>query len=137
MNRTIKFSMLLPATALTFGLATSANAQDVYNGCSKNTTSKLRGSSVLVNATPACRDTETPRTWKEGFSSCGPEEVTGTCNANTFAVLNLFIAVIVNGMEKEVASDLRADEAKHAAVLLEEIRALRREVAELRESDRV
>ena len=89
MNRTIKFSMLLPATALTFGLATSANAQDVYNGCSKNTTSKLRGSSVLVNATPACKDTETPRTWKEGFSSCGPEEVTGTCNANTFAVLNL------------------------------------------------
>jgi len=56
---------------------------------------------------------------------------------SSFAVLNLFIAVIVNGMEKEVASDLRADEAKHAAVLLEEIRALRREVAELRESDRV
>ncbi|RZS41120.1 voltage-gated sodium channel [Herbihabitans rhizosphaerae] len=60
----------------------------------------------------------------------------------SFAVLNLFIAVIVNGMEKEVTDDLRRDEAQHAAeqaasdkVLLEEIRALRREVAELRGSN--
>ena len=97
MNWTMKYSALLPAGALALGLATSASAQDVYNGCSKNTTNKMRPSSVLVNATPLCKDTETPRTWNQegpqgtpGFSSCSVEEVSGSCNANTFAVLNAF-----------------------------------------------
>jgi voltage-gated sodium channel len=59
---------------------------------------------------------------------------------SSFAVLNLFIAVIVNGMEKTVANDLAEAEEQHAAdqaasdqLILVELRALRREVADLRE----
>ena len=62
---------------------------------------------------------------------------------SSFAVLNLFIAVIVSGMEKTVTNDLveaeelhAADQARSDALLLEEIRALRREPAELREQQR-
>jgi voltage-gated sodium channel len=62
---------------------------------------------------------------------------------SSFAVLNLFIAVIVSGMEKSVTNDLveaeeqhAADQARSDALILEEIRALRREVAELRERER-
>ncbi len=62
---------------------------------------------------------------------------------SSFAVLNLFIAVIVSGMEKTVANDLVEAEDRHAAdqavsdaLILEEVRALRREVAELREQQR-
>ena len=51
---------------------------------------------------------------------------------SSFAVLNLFIAVIVSGMEKTVASDLMEAEDQHAAdqaasdqLILEELRALR------------
>lgn len=62
---------------------------------------------------------------------------------SSFAVLNLFIAVIVSGMEKTVTNDLveaeelhAADQARSDALLLEEIRALRRELAELREQQR-
>jgi voltage-gated sodium channel len=58
---------------------------------------------------------------------------------SSFAVLNLFIAVIVSGMEKQVTDDLVEAEDRHAAdqaasdkLILEEIRALRAEVAELR-----
>jgi voltage-gated sodium channel len=58
---------------------------------------------------------------------------------SSFAVLNLFIAVIVNGMEKTVTSDLVEAEEQHAAdqaesdqLILAELRALRREVAELK-----
>ncbi len=61
---------------------------------------------------------------------------------SSFAVLNLFIAVIVNGMEKSVTNDLveaeeqhAADQARSDALILEELRALRREVAELRERE--
>jgi voltage-gated sodium channel len=57
---------------------------------------------------------------------------------SSFAVLNLFIAVIVNGMEKSVTSDLVEAEQQHAAdqaasdqLILAEVRALRREVAAL------
>ncbi|HEV7828683.1 MAG TPA: ion transporter [Pseudonocardiaceae bacterium] len=59
---------------------------------------------------------------------------------STFAVLNLFIAVVVRAMEEQVARDVKADVAEHqrsdavaAATILEEVRALRTEVAELRE----
>ena len=59
---------------------------------------------------------------------------------STFSVLNLFIAVVVNAMQDQVADEMRAEEDLHAAdasseraVLLEEVRAMRREVAELRE----
>ncbi|MCT2582641.1 ion transporter [Actinophytocola gossypii] len=58
---------------------------------------------------------------------------------SSFAVLNLFIAVIVSGMEKQVTDDLVEAEDRHAAdqaasdaLILEELRALRAEVAELR-----
>jgi voltage-gated sodium channel len=62
---------------------------------------------------------------------------------SSFAVLNLFIAVIVNGMEKTVNADLMEAEHQHAAdqaasdqLILAEVRALRREVAELREQQK-
>jgi voltage-gated sodium channel len=62
---------------------------------------------------------------------------------SSFAVLNLFIAVIVNGMEKTVTNDLVQAEEQHAAdqaasdqLILAEIRALRSEVAALREKER-
>jgi voltage-gated sodium channel len=58
---------------------------------------------------------------------------------STFAALNLFIAVIVNGMERGVTQEMVEAEEKHAAdqaesdrQLLVEIRALRDEVAALR-----
>lgn len=58
---------------------------------------------------------------------------------STFAVLNLFIAVVVRAMEEQVATEVKADAAEHqredavaAATILEEVRALRAEVAELR-----
>ena len=62
---------------------------------------------------------------------------------SSFAVLNLFIAVIVSGMEKTVTNDLVEAEEQHAAdqaasdqLILAEVRALRREVAELREQEK-
>jgi voltage-gated sodium channel len=58
---------------------------------------------------------------------------------STFAVLNLFIAVVVRAMEEQVATEAKADIAEHqredavaAAAILDEVRALRAEVAELR-----
>jgi voltage-gated sodium channel len=59
---------------------------------------------------------------------------------SSFAVLNLFIAVVVSGMEDQMTNDLAEAEEQHAAdqaasdaLILEEVRALRREVAELRQ----
>ena len=58
---------------------------------------------------------------------------------SSFAVLNLFIAVVVSGMEHEVTSDMVRAEEKHAEQaakadrqILDELRALRAEVAALR-----
>jgi voltage-gated sodium channel len=58
---------------------------------------------------------------------------------SSFAVLNMFIAVIVSGMEKQVTDDLVEAEDRHAAdqaesdrLILDELRALRAELAELR-----
>ncbi|MFD5249140.1 ion transporter [Amycolatopsis sp. NPDC058340] len=58
---------------------------------------------------------------------------------SSFAVLNLFIAVVVSGMEDELRQDIREEEAKQAATqavankeILDEIRALRAEVSALR-----
>lgn len=58
---------------------------------------------------------------------------------SSFAVLNLFIAVVVSGMEDSVTADLAATEERNAqaqarsdALILEEVRALRAEVAALR-----
>lgn len=59
---------------------------------------------------------------------------------SSFAVLNLFIAVVVGGMENEMTEDVLEAEEKNAAaqaasdqLLLVEIRALRAEVAAMRE----
>ncbi|UMP05651.1 ion transporter [Amycolatopsis sp. EV170708-02-1] len=58
---------------------------------------------------------------------------------SSFAVLNLFIAVVVSGMEDELRQDIREEEAKQAATqaqankeILDEIRALRAEISALR-----
>jgi voltage-gated sodium channel len=58
---------------------------------------------------------------------------------SSFAVLNLFIAVVVSGMEDQVTSDLAEAEERNAqaqarsdALILEEVRALRAELAALR-----
>jgi voltage-gated sodium channel len=58
---------------------------------------------------------------------------------STFTVLNLFIAVVVNAMQEQVADEMRAEEGAHAAeahaertLMLDELRALRRELGELR-----
>jgi len=97
MNRfTRLFSLtLVPAAVFALGAARSAHAQDVFNACSRNKDAKVRSSSVLANATPICKSTETPRSWNQtgpqgipGFSSCTVEEFDGTAPANTFAVLN-------------------------------------------------
>lgn len=59
---------------------------------------------------------------------------------SSFAVLNLFIAVVVSAMEDELREDLRKEETQHAAeqaaaseAILAELRALRAEVSELRQ----
>ncbi|HEX6404803.1 MAG TPA: ion transporter [Pseudonocardiaceae bacterium] len=58
---------------------------------------------------------------------------------STFAVLNLFIAVVVRAMEQQVAADMKANVAERqradavaTAAILDEVRALRLELAELR-----
>lgn len=58
---------------------------------------------------------------------------------SSFAVLNLFIAVVVSAMEEQLRDDLREEESQHAAAqtaaneaILAELRALRAEVTELR-----
>jgi voltage-gated sodium channel len=58
---------------------------------------------------------------------------------STFSVLNLFIAVVVNAMQEQVAEELREGEDQHAAEahaerveMLAELRAVRREVQDLR-----
>ncbi|MCW2633321.1 MAG: ion transporter [Pseudonocardia sp.] len=59
----------------------------------------------------------------------------------TFAVLNLFIAVVVSAMDHEVVAEVRAEDAEHAAeeqaalqTVLMELRQLRAEVAASRGS---
>jgi len=89
---------VVPAALAALAIGGSARADDVYNACFKINGSKVRSSSVLVNATPICKATETPHSWNQegpqgqqgipGFSSCAPEETAGSCMANTFAVLN-------------------------------------------------
>jgi voltage-gated sodium channel len=58
---------------------------------------------------------------------------------SSFMVLNLFIAVVVSAMEGQVMAEVRAEEAEHAAdeqtanrMILDEIRQLRAELAEMR-----
>lgn len=50
----------------------------------------------------------------------------------TFMVLNLFIAVVVNAMQSQVADDLKEEEEVHTQQILREVRELRREIELLR-----
>ncbi len=50
----------------------------------------------------------------------------------TFMVLNLFIAVVVNAMQSQVTEDLKDEGEAHTRLILEEVRALRREIEALR-----
>ena len=50
----------------------------------------------------------------------------------TFMVLNLFIAVVVNAMQRQFAEELKDEEEAQTKTILDEIRALRREVEALR-----
>ena len=50
----------------------------------------------------------------------------------TFMILNLFIAVVVNAMQSQVTEDLKGDGEAHTRQILDEVRALRREVEALR-----
>jgi voltage-gated sodium channel len=50
----------------------------------------------------------------------------------TFMVLNLFIAVVVNAMQTQVTEDLKDEGDAHAREILEEVRALRRDIEALR-----
>ncbi len=54
----------------------------------------------------------------------------------TFMVLNLFIAVVVNAMQSQVADDLKEEEEEHTQMILREVRELRREIVALRETPR-
>ena len=47
----------------------------------------------------------------------------------TFMVLNLFIAVVVNAMQSQVTEDLKDEGEAHTQLILDEVRALRREIA--------
>ena len=50
----------------------------------------------------------------------------------TFMVLNLFIAVVVNAMQSQVSEDLKDEGEAHTRMILDEVRALRREIEALR-----
>lgn len=50
----------------------------------------------------------------------------------TFMVLNLFIAVVVNAMQSQVTEDLKDEGEAHTRAILDEVRALRRELEALR-----
>jgi voltage-gated sodium channel len=50
----------------------------------------------------------------------------------TFMVLNLFIAVVVNAMQSRVTEDLKDEGEVHTRAILEEVRALRREIETFR-----
>jgi voltage-gated sodium channel len=50
----------------------------------------------------------------------------------TFMVLNLFIAVVVNAMQSQVTEDLKHEGEAHTRQVLDDVRALRREIEALR-----
>ena len=91
-----KLGMMVMGVALAVAGALPAHAADIFYGCSNNNTGKVR--KLQVNAPPACRSTETLRTWNQdgpegpqgepGFTECHVETFPGTCSPNTFAVLN-------------------------------------------------
>jgi hypothetical protein len=69
------------------GIAGPAVAADVFSACSKNTTNKVRSSTIVTNATAVCRSTETLRSWSS------LQTLFGT-NTNTAAAANGAILMI-------------------------------------------
>jgi voltage-gated sodium channel len=53
----------------------------------------------------------------------------------TFMVLNLFIAVVVNAMQSQVAQDLKSEDETRTQSILDELRTLRREIEADRRSE--
>ena len=81
MTRMTRLSVLglVLVSAAVVGRATAA---DTFSACSRNSKNKLRPSSIVVNATPICRSTETLRSWNE----VGPQGPPGPSDAfSTFA----------------------------------------------------
>ena len=50
----------------------------------------------------------------------------------TFIVLNLFIAVVVNAMQSQVTEELKGEGGAHTRLILDEVRAMQREIEALR-----
>src|SRR5262249_29255348 len=82
------------------GIAGPAVAADVFSACSKNTTNKLRASSILVNATAVCKSTETMRTWSEVtlFGTNTNKAVAGNGETCTLGEIILSAGPIANGV---------------------------------------
>jgi hypothetical protein len=75
--------MLLPAV-LVVAVGSSALAADVFNACSKwDATSRLRPSSIEVNASPVCKPTEVPRTWYQGALAYAHVNADGTVDQDS------------------------------------------------------
>ena len=88
-----KVGILVIGVALAAAGVRPAGAVDVLYGCSNNVTGKVRR--LQVNSPPTCHSTETLRTWgqsgpqeERGFTDCQVETFAGSCDPNTFAVLN-------------------------------------------------
>ena len=54
----------------------------------------------------------------------------------TFMVLNLFIAVVVNAMQSQVVEDLKQEAESDTRLILDEVRALRREIEALQRTSK-
>ena len=82
------------------GIAGPAVAADVFSACSKNTTNKLRASSIVVNATAVCKSTETMRTWSDVtlFGTNTNTAVAGNGATCTLGEIILSAGPIANGV---------------------------------------
>ena len=82
------------------GIAGPAVAADVFSACSKNTTSKVRASSIVVNATAVCKSTETMRTWSEVtlFGTNTNTAVAGNGATCTLGQVILSAGAVANGI---------------------------------------
>ncbi len=97
MNQVSKSVMVSVAALAALALATRANAQSVYGACAKvkNGVERVRQSSIVVDQSPTCKNTEFAVSWNQQgaqgpqgvVGNCHVEEFPGTAQANTFAVL--------------------------------------------------
>ena len=83
------------------GIAGPAVAADVFSACSKNTTSKVRASSIVVNATAVCKSTEPLRSWSSLQTLFGTNTntaVAGTGATCTLGQVILSAGAVANGI---------------------------------------